>query len=116
MIARIWRGRTRAEHADTYLDYLRATGLPGYAATAGNQVVRVLHRIEEDVAEFVLISFWESRPVIEAFAGPDIETAVYYPADDDYLLEREPTVAHYDVVVDQAGPEKELEKEEEHAR
>lgn len=32
---------------------------------------------------------------IERFAGPDVERAVYYPEDDDYLLEREPKVEHW---------------------
>ncbi len=45
MIARIWRGVTRAAHADEYLAYLNATGLPAYRATPGNRGVRVLRRI-----------------------------------------------------------------------
>ena len=100
MIARIWRGRTRAAQADAYLTYLEATGLKDYAATPGNRGVRVLQRMEGDEAEFLLITFWDSLDAIRAFAGPDIETAVYYPEDDAYLLGREPTVAHYEVVVD----------------
>ncbi len=100
MIARIWRGRTRASQADAYLTYLEATGLKDYAATPGNRGVRVLRRIEGDEAEFLLITFWDSLDAMRAFAGPDIETAVYYPEDDAYLLGREPTVTHYEVVVD----------------
>ena len=100
MIARIWRGRTRAAQADAYLAYLEATGLKDYAATPGNRGVRVLRRIAGDEAEFLLITFWDSLDAIRAFAGPDIETAIYYPEDDAYLLGREPTVTHYEVVVD----------------
>ena len=37
---------------------------------------------------------------VRAFAGADVDAAIYYPEDDAYLLEREPTVAHYDVAVD----------------
>lgn len=100
MIARIWRGRTAAAAAETYVDYLLATGVPAYAATPGNRGVRVLRRTEGDEAEFLVLSFWESMEAIRGFAGDDPETAVYYPEDDRFLLEREPTVAHYDLVVD----------------
>jgi hypothetical protein len=34
---------------------------------------------------------------IEAFAGEDVERAKYYDEDKDYLLEFEPTVAHYTI-------------------
>ena len=98
MIARIWRGRTPAEKAEAYHDYLRATGLKEYAETTGNLGVNALRRIEGDVAEFLLLTLWESMEAVRAFAGDDPERAVYYPEDDDYLLEREPTVAHYEVL------------------
>ena len=50
-----------------------------------------------DVAHFITLSFWESREAIAAFAGTDIEVAKYYPEDEKYLLEFEPTVAHYEL-------------------
>lgn len=99
MIARIWRGVTRAEHADEYMEYLEATGLGDYRKTPGNQGVQVLRRIADGRAEFVLITFWESWDAIRAFAGEDVETSVYYPEDDAYLLEKEPFVTHYEVPV-----------------
>jgi hypothetical protein len=34
---------------------------------------------------------------IGRLAGPDPERAVYYPEDDDFLLEKEPNVTHYEV-------------------
>jgi hypothetical protein len=40
-------------------------------------------------------------PAIEAFAGQDIDQAVFYPEDDRYLIERDLTVRHYEV----AAPE-----------
>ena len=43
------------------------------------------------------MSFWESRDAIEAFAGPDIEKAVFYPDDEQFLIERDRTVHHYEV-------------------
>ncbi|MBV9279909.1 MAG: antibiotic biosynthesis monooxygenase [Chloroflexi bacterium] len=100
MIARIWRGMTPAEKADAYLEYLEATGLKDYRATEGNRGVRVLRRVDGGQAEFLLISLWDSFEAIHRFAGDDIETAVYYPEDREYLLELEPAVRHYDLLVD----------------
>ena len=100
MIARVWRGVTPAEKGDQYVDYLLATGVKDTRATAGNRGVRVLQRISGGRAEFLFISFWESLDSIKAFAGADIEKAVYYPEDPAYLVELEPTVAHYEVAVD----------------
>ena len=98
MIARTWRGLTRAADKDTYYEYLRKTGLPGYRATKGNQGVWVLRRVADGKAEFLLISLWESWDAIKAFAGPDFERAVYYPEDRKFLLELEPHVRHYEVL------------------
>lgn len=98
MIARIWRGVTPADKADDYLAYLEATGLHDYRAIPGNRGVRVLRRIDGEHAEFLLISLWDDYAAIRAFAGDDIERAVYYPEDDVYLLHKEPTVSPYEVV------------------
>lgn len=97
MIARIWRGITLAEKADAYIDYLRETGLRDYAKTPGNCGVTVLRRLQGEHCEIVLISLWDSMEAVRAFAGENPERSVYYPEDDDYLLEMEPLVRHYDV-------------------
>jgi heme-degrading monooxygenase HmoA len=97
MIARIWRGATEAAQADAYLAYLEKTGVEEIRATPGNSGVRLLRRIVGERAEFVFISFWDSLESIRAFAGPDIERAIYFPEDTAFLLELEPTVAHYEV-------------------
>ncbi len=101
MIARIWHGVTAAAKSDAYLDYLNETGVPDYRATEGNRGVYVLRRIEDDRAHFLTVSFWESMEKVEGFAGPDPEKARYYPEDEEYLLDFEPGVGHYEVA---AGP------------
>ena len=98
MIARSWHGRVPAAKADSYHDYLRQSGLADYVATPGNRGIYVLRRTEDEVTHFLLLSFWESLDAIRAFAGADHERARYYPDDDDYLLEREPFVTHYEVL------------------
>jgi heme-degrading monooxygenase HmoA len=98
MIARIWRGITLAEKADDYLDYLRETGLRDYAKIAGNRGVKVLRRIQGEHCEIMLISLWDSMDAVRSFAGENPDRSVYYPEDEQYLLEMEPLVRHYEVV------------------
>ena len=99
MIARTWHGRVPAEKADAYHKYLLETGVKGYRSTEGNRGVHVFCRIEDDEAHFLLLTFWDSCEAIKQFAGDDAERARYYPEDADYLLEFEPTVTHYEVLV-----------------
>jgi heme-degrading monooxygenase HmoA len=98
MIARIWRGAVRREDADAYAAYIGETGLADYEATPGNRGAWMLRREAGDRTEFITFTFWDSLEAIRTFAGDDIEAAVYYPEDERYLVEREPTVAHYEVV------------------
>ena len=47
--------------------------------------------------EVLTLSWWDSLDSIRGFAGDDINVAVYYPKDEDYLIDREMTVTHYEV-------------------
>lgn len=100
MIARIWHGAVAPEKSDEYLDYLNRTGVPDYRATEGNRGVYVLRRVEDEQAHFLTVSFWDSMQKVEQFAGPDPEKARYYPEDEEFLLDFEPAVRHYEVVVE----------------
>lgn len=97
MIARIWRGAVRADDAAAYAEYVQRTGIDGYRRTPGNRGAWLLSRTEGDRAEVITVSFWESRAAIEAFAGQDIGTAVFYPDDERFLIERDLTATHYEV-------------------
>ncbi|HEX3157105.1 MAG TPA: hypothetical protein VHQ45_01185 [Gemmatimonadaceae bacterium] len=99
MIARTWHGRVPAERADAYHAYLLRTGLADYQRTPGNLGLLVQRWVEGDVAHFLLTTVWESLDAIKRFAGEDYEAARYYPEDDDFLLEREPTVRHAEVLL-----------------
>jgi len=103
MIARVWRGSTRAEDADTYAAYVEETGLKGARALPGNRGTLILRRLHDDRAEFETILLFDSLDDIRAFAGDDIEAAVFFPEDDRYLVEREPTVRHFEVDVHVSG-------------
>jgi len=97
MIARTWHGRVPLAKADTYLTYLHRTGLADYANTPGNRGVLVLRRDDGEITHFLLVTLWESLEAIRRFAGDAPTRARYYPEDDEFLLEREPTVTHYQV-------------------
>ena len=91
MIARVWRGATRAEDADAYADYV--------ARCNEGERMLVLQRVVGDRAELETIIFFDSLDDVRAFAGDDLERAVFYPDDDRYLVDRDLTVRHFDVPV-----------------
>jgi heme-degrading monooxygenase HmoA len=98
MIARMWRGATAKQDANDYIRYLQQTGLKGYRETPGNRGAWIFWREDEERAEFLTVSLWESEDAIARFAGDDIGRAVFYPEDDRYLVDRETTVSHFLVV------------------
>ena len=91
MIARVWRGATRAADAEAYAAYVEQC-LDGERAL-------VLQRLDGDRAEIETIIFFDSLDVVRSFAGEDVARARFYPEDDRYLVERDLTVTHYDVPV-----------------
>ena len=99
LIARTWHGVVPTDRAHAYYAYLLRTGIPDYQATPGNRGLQVLRRQEGERTHFLLITLWESYAAIRAFAGEAIEAARYYPEDRDFLLELEPTVTHYEVLL-----------------
>ena len=99
MIARMWRGWVRTEDRDAYVSYVEETGLAEYRRTPGNRGAHMLTRdLGDGRTEIVTLSFWNSLDVISGFAGENISRAVFYPEDDRYLVDRETTVTHFEVV------------------
>ena len=101
MIARIWHGVVSAARADAYQAYLTDSerGVDDYRRLPGNRGVALHRRAEGDRVHFLLVSWWDSREAITAYAGPDIERAQYFPFDLECLIDPEPTVTHYEVVL-----------------
>jgi heme-degrading monooxygenase HmoA len=95
----MWRGWVRTADREAYVDYIEGTGMTEYRATPGNQGAWMVARdLEDGRTEIVTLSFWSSRDAIRGFAGDDIERAVFYPEDERFLVDRETTVTHFDVV------------------
>jgi heme-degrading monooxygenase HmoA len=104
MIARTWRGVVRASDSDRYATYVEETGLRAFSETPGNLGALLLRRPLDDAnkeatTEFLVVSFWDSMDAVKRFAGPRPEQAVFYPEDEQYLVRRDLSVDHFEVVV-----------------
>jgi heme-degrading monooxygenase HmoA len=96
MIVRIWHGRTKTNDAVAYREFVIETGIKEYLSTKGNLGAQIWQRQEDDITHIWTVSWWQDFESIKAFAGNDIEKPKYYDEDKKYLLDFEPTVAHYE--------------------
>jgi len=95
-VVRMWRGVIRTADRDEYVDYVERTGVEEYRSTPGNRDAWTLTReLPDGLTEIMTVSRWDSLDSIRAFAGDDIDRAVYYPEDDRFLVERDLTVRHF---------------------
>jgi heme-degrading monooxygenase HmoA len=97
MIARIWKGWTKAENADEYEKLLREVVYPGLRAIAGYCGGYILRQNGEHETEFVTVNLFETLESVKAFAGQDYETPVFEPDARRLLSRVEPIARHYDV-------------------
>ena len=97
MIARHWRGWTKAADADSYESLLREKVLPEMREINGYRGGYVLRKDGDLEAEFVVVNFFESLEAVRSFAGPDYDVAVFEPEARLLLCRIEPTATHYDV-------------------
>ena len=99
MIARVWHGETAAEDGDAYAAYIEETGMTNARKISGSRGTLVLRRTDGDRTEFKTVLLFDSLEDVQAFAGDDIEKAVFYPEDDRYLVERDLGATHYEADV-----------------
>ena len=97
MIARIWHGYTRPEHADAYEAMLKPELLPGIAKVKGFHGSYLLRRDRGSEVEFITIMLWDSLDSIRAVAGADYETAVIPEERRKYLCRYDDKSAHFEV-------------------
>ena len=95
-VVRMWSGVVRTADRDAYVDYVERTGMAAYRSTPGNLDAWLLTRdLEDGRTEVTTVSRWESLEAITRFAGADVERAMFYPEDDQYLVDRDERVRHY---------------------
>jgi heme-degrading monooxygenase HmoA len=97
LIARIWHGYTRPEHADSYEAMLKPELLPGISKVKGYLGSYLLRRNVNDEVEFITIILWESIDAIQAVAGEDYETAVIPEERRKYLSRYDAKAGHYEM-------------------
>lgn len=84
-IARIWRGRTRPEVADSYQAYNYEVGIkPLIEKALGVQTFR---EDRADESEFMTISYWENFEAMARFTGGDPDQIHHLPRDVEFLIE-----------------------------
>jgi heme-degrading monooxygenase HmoA len=97
MIARVWRGWTKAENADAYEKLLQDVVYPGLQKINGYRGGYILRQDGKEESEFVTVNLFESLDAVKAFAGSDYETPVFEPEARRLLSRVEPIARHYDV-------------------
>jgi len=97
MIARVWHGYTRPEHADAYEAMLKPELLPGISKVKGYKGSYLLRRNAGEEVEFITIILWQSMDAIRAIAGADYETAVIPEERRKYLARYDARASHYEI-------------------
>jgi heme-degrading monooxygenase HmoA len=97
MIARVWKGWTKAEDADAYEKLLREVVYPQLRKLNGCKGGYILRQDGKDETEFVTVNFFESLEAVKAFAGPEYEIPVFEQEARRLLSRVEPIAHHYDV-------------------
>jgi heme-degrading monooxygenase HmoA len=97
MIVRMWRGRAADANADAYVQHFSHTVSTSLKAMAGHRGAWLLRRPAGGETEFLALTFWESRKAIEAFTGPDIDSAIVEPAARGVLSGFDSFASHYEV-------------------
>jgi len=98
MIARVWHGYTKPDHADAYEAMLKPELLPGISKVKGYQGSYLLRREAGAEVEFITIMLWDSIDSIRAAAGPDYETAIIPEERRQHLSRWDTKSAHYEIV------------------
>jgi heme-degrading monooxygenase HmoA len=103
MICRHWRGLAFPAFEAAYVQYLRDHTLPHLESLTGFRGASVLKRPVAEGIEFVVITRWETRENIVAFAGEDAEIAVVPEDVRRMMREFDSRARHYEEVSETPG-------------
>src|SRR6476646_7182361 len=106
MIARIWHGYTKPEHADAYESMLKPELLPGISQVRGYEGSYLLRRDLGHETEFITIMLFDSLDSIQAIAGPDYENAVVPEDRRKYLRRYDAKSLHYEIAASHSPGQK----------
>jgi heme-degrading monooxygenase HmoA len=97
VIARVWHGYAKPEHADAYAAMLKPELLPGIGKAKGYRGSYLLRRETGDEVEFITVMLWDSIDAIRAVAGSDYETAIIPEERRKHLSRYDAKSAHYEI-------------------
>ena len=97
MIARVWHGAAKPEHADAYEAMLKPELLPGISKARGYRGSYLLRRDAGAEVEFITILLFDSIDDIRAVAGPNYEQSIIPEERRQYLSKHDEKAAHYEV-------------------
>jgi len=96
MIARLWHGWTKPEHADEYENLLRTRILPEIHRVPGYNGAWLMRRREGEEVEFITLTFWDSWESVREFAGNSQDHAVVPDVARKLLSRFDAESIHYD--------------------
>lgn len=99
MIERHWKGIAKTEEADHYIQHLLNDTFPRLSTITGFVRSAILKRKVMQGVEFRIVTVWDSLDSIRQFAGDKPEVAVVPPVAQKMMVEYDPLVAHYEIVV-----------------
>ena len=104
MVFRMWTARADARGVVAYREHFEQVVLPELRGLAGFAGVSLLTREHDRLTEIAVITRWQSRAAIRAFAGADLGTAVVAREAKELLASWDAHVTHYDEVHYDAAP------------
>jgi heme-degrading monooxygenase HmoA len=97
MIARLWSARTTKPQYTRYLEHFWQSVVPSLRQLDGYVSSSVLVRPSGEAVEILVTTVWKSLQAIDAFAGPDRETAVVASEAAALLSDYDRRVRHYEI-------------------
>ncbi|MBZ9769590.1 MULTISPECIES: hypothetical protein [unclassified Mesorhizobium] len=97
-IARIWRGRTRRDVANSYETYLKAEGIPPLQRVALG--VQLFREDREEETWFTTISYWPDIEAMTAFTKGDPIKVHHLDRDAEFLIELPERIEIHRILVD----------------
>ena len=97
MIARVWRAKATPTNYEQYAEHFRTDIAPSLARLDGYRGGYLMHLTERGLTRIIVMTLWESRQSVVAFAGENIDVAVIAPRALPLLNEYDLTVTHFDV-------------------
>ncbi|MDG4873777.1 hypothetical protein P9273_01535 [Mesorhizobium sp. WSM4935] len=97
-IARIWRGRTRRDVANSYEPYLKAEGIPPLQKVALG--VQLFREDRDEETWFTTTSYWPDIEAMTAFTKGDPIKVHHLDRDAEFLIELPERIEIHRILVD----------------